>query len=30
MTKRIADGIEPYALIDGDALDETLAALKGA
>jgi len=30
MTKRIADGLEPYALIDGDALDETLAALKGA
>jgi len=30
MTKRIADGIEAYALIDGDALDETLAALKAA
>jgi [acyl-carrier-protein] S-malonyltransferase len=28
MTKRIADGIEPYALIDGDAISETLAALK--
>ena len=27
MTKRIADGIEPYALIDGDAISETLAAL---
>jgi [acyl-carrier-protein] S-malonyltransferase len=30
MTKRIAEGIEPYALIDGDAISETLAAVKTA
>jgi [acyl-carrier-protein] S-malonyltransferase len=28
MTRRIAEGIESYALIDSDALNETLAALK--
>jgi [acyl-carrier-protein] S-malonyltransferase len=30
MNRRIVDGIESFALIDGDALDETLAALKAA
>ena len=30
MNKRIAEGIESYALIDSDAINETLAALKGA
>jgi len=30
MNKRIADGIESFALIDSDAINETLAALKGA
>jgi len=30
MNKRIADSIEAFALIDSDAINETLAALKGA
>ena len=30
MNKRIVDGVESFALIDGDALNETLAALKSA
>jgi len=30
MNKRIADGIESFALIDSDAINETLAALKNA
>ena len=30
MTKRIAEGIESFALIDSAAIDETLAAIKGA
>jgi [acyl-carrier-protein] S-malonyltransferase len=30
MNKRIAEGIEAFALIDSDAINETLAALKGA
>ena len=30
MNKRIAEGIESFALIDSDAIDETLAALKSA
>ena len=30
MNKRIAEGLESFALIDGDAIDETLAALQGA
>jgi [acyl-carrier-protein] S-malonyltransferase len=30
MSKRIADGIESFALIDSDAINETLAAIKGA
>ncbi len=30
MNKRIADGIESFALIDSDAVNETLAALKNA
>jgi [acyl-carrier-protein] S-malonyltransferase len=30
MTRRIAENIEAFALIDGDAIDETLAALKPA
>ena len=30
MNKRIVDGIESFALTDGDAIDETLAALKSA
>ena len=30
MNKRIAEGIESFALIDSDAINETLAALQGA
>jgi [acyl-carrier-protein] S-malonyltransferase len=30
MNKRIVEGIESYALIDSDAINETLAAIKGA
>ncbi len=30
MNKRIVDGVDSYALVDSDALNETLAALKGA
>lgn len=30
MNRRIADSVESYALIDSDAINETLAALKGA
>ena len=30
MNRRIAEGIESFALIDGDAINETLAALKAA
>jgi [acyl-carrier-protein] S-malonyltransferase len=30
MNKRIADGIESFALVDSDAINETLAAVKGA
>jgi [acyl-carrier-protein] S-malonyltransferase len=30
MNRRIAEGIEAFALIDSDAISETLAALKGA
>ena len=30
MNRRIAEGIESYALIDSDAVNETLAALRGA
>ena len=30
MNRRIAEGIEAFALIDSDAIDETMAALKAA
>jgi [acyl-carrier-protein] S-malonyltransferase len=30
MNKRIADGIESFALVDGDAINETLMVVKGA